>query len=103
MTTSNSNEPPKPGRSPVDQANFEASSVTSGGYMLGADSLPHEGVPQGVVTKYHHRSENIYPGVERDYSIYVPAQYDASHPACLMVFQDGPFYLNLVVNAPIVF
>ncbi len=93
----------QPGRSPTDQANFDASITTSGGYMLGADSLPREGVPRGQLSQYHHRSENIYPGVERDYWIYVPAQYDASKPACLMVFQDAEFYIKLVVNAPIVF
>jgi len=96
-------DPPKPGRSPADQANFDASIATSGGYTLGADSLPQEGVPQGEVTKYPHHSENIYPGVERDYWVYVPAQYDATKPTCLMVFQDGPFYLGKVVNAPTVF
>ena len=31
----------------------------------------------------------IYPGTERNYWIYVPRQYDASKPACLMVVQDG--------------
>lgn len=31
----------------------------------------------------------IYPGTERNYWVYVPNQYDASKPACLMVVQDG--------------
>jgi gluconolactonase len=31
----------------------------------------------------------IYPGTERNYWVYVPKQYDASKPACLMVVQDG--------------
>lgn len=31
----------------------------------------------------------IYPGTERNYWIYVPKQYDATKPACLMVVQDG--------------
>ena len=31
----------------------------------------------------------IYPGTERDYWVYVPKQYDAAKPACVMVVQDG--------------
>ena len=30
----------------------------------------------------------------RDYFIYVPAQYDGTKPAALMVFQDGRNYVN---------
>jgi enterochelin esterase-like enzyme len=30
----------------------------------------------------------------RDYWVYVPAQYDAARPACLMVFQDGAGFVN---------
>jgi hypothetical protein len=36
----------------------------------------------------------VYPGTVRDWWIYVPKQYDASSPACLMVFQDGAAYSN---------
>ena len=57
-------------------------------YTLGPDSQRQPGVPQGVVTKYSWTSQ-IYPGTTRDYWIYVPAQYSASKPACLMIFQDG--------------
>ncbi len=31
----------------------------------------------------------IYPETERKYWVYVPRQYDAAKPACLMVVQDG--------------
>ncbi|MEZ4668430.1 MAG: alpha/beta hydrolase-fold protein [Anaerolineae bacterium] len=63
-------------------------------YSLAGDSLPHDGVPRGEVTQYHWKSDHIYPGTERDYWLYVPQQYDGSHPACLMVFQDGELYLR---------
>ena len=36
----------------------------------------------------------IFPDTIREYSVYVPAQYDASKPACVMVFQDGHAYAN---------
>lgn len=31
----------------------------------------------------------IYPGTARNYWVYVPKQYDAAKPACMMVVQDG--------------
>ena len=62
-------------------------------YVLGADSKRKEGTPVGEVTRHSHKSE-IFPGTERDYWIYVPAQYDGSAPAAVMVFQDGKWYVN---------
>ena len=61
-------------------------------YKHGPDSMRQEGVPQGVVTQSKWVSEKIYPGTERDMWIYVPAQYDKTKPACLMIFQDGGGY-----------
>src|SRR5690606_29832549 len=55
-------------------------------YTLGPDSLPQPGVPQGNVTQHSWKSA-LYPGTTRDYWVYVPAQYDDSQPACVMVFQ----------------
>jgi gluconolactonase len=57
-------------------------------YKLGPDSQRQEGVPKGTVTK-HQWTSRLYPGTVRDYWIYLPAQYDKSKPACVMVFQDG--------------
>lgn len=34
----------------------------------------------------------IYPGTERDYKVYVPAQYDGKTPACLYFGLDGILY-----------
>ena len=62
-------------------------------YKLGPDSMPQEGVPRGTVTK-HSWTSKIFPGTVRDYWVYVPAQYSASKPACVMVFQDGGGYVN---------
>ncbi len=63
-------------------------------YKLGPDSQRQEGVPQGKVTKHSWTSKQFYPGTERDYWVYVPAQYDAKKGACLMVFQDGNNYVR---------
>lgn len=46
------------------------------------------GVPKGIVTAGQATSK-IYPGAVRKYWVYVPAQYNASKPACVMIFQDG--------------
>jgi len=74
-------------------------------YKLGPDSQPQEGVPQGKITQGKWVSEKVYPGTERDYWVYVPAQYDGSKPACLMVFHDGGSYAKVdgQFRVPVVF
>lgn len=67
---------------------LQESSVRIEYYEHGPDSLPHEGVPKGKLTKYEWKSQ-IYTNTVREYLVYVPAQYDAAKPACVMIFQDG--------------
>jgi gluconolactonase len=57
-------------------------------YPLTADSERQAGVPPGQVTK-HTWTSTVFPGTQRDYWVYVPAQYRADTPAAVMVFQDG--------------
>ena len=64
-------------------------------YQLGPDSAPHLGVPEGKVLGPMPLSSNVFPNTTRDYWVYLPAQYDASKPACLMVFQDGHAFVGL--------
>ena len=73
-------------------------------YKLGPDSQRQEDVPRGQVTQHQWKS-NIFAGTERDYWVYVPAQYKADTPACVMVFQDGGSYVSEKGNfrVPIVF
>ncbi|MCP5110209.1 MAG: esterase family protein [bacterium] len=53
------------------------------------ECYPAGSVPQGTLSeKLVHHSE-IYPSMTADYWIYVPAQYNPSEPAALMVWQDG--------------
>ena len=63
-------------------------------YKLGPDSLPQEGVPKGKLEGPFVIPSQAYPGTQHTYTIYVPAQYDASKPACLMVFNDGHAFSN---------
>ena len=58
-------------------------------YRLGPDSLPQEGVPKGEIRGPFTLPCTVYPGTQHTYWVYVPAQYDPSIPAALMVFQDG--------------
>jgi enterochelin esterase family protein len=74
-------------------------------YVLGPDSQRQPESPQGRVLQGKWISERVYPGTERDYWVYIPAQYDGSRPAALMVFQDGGNYQKLdgQFRVPIVF
>src|SRR6476660_6716309 len=63
-------------------------------YKLGPDSQKQAGVPEGKVTPMPKWESKIFPGTVRDWWIYVPAQYDAKKPACVMIFQDGGGYVS---------
>jgi enterochelin esterase-like enzyme len=66
----------------------------TGEYPLTADSLPQSGVPTGRLEgPFLFRSEVIANTVRR-YWVYVPAQYDSTQPANVLVFQDGQRAVN---------
>ncbi len=74
-------------------------------YPLGPDSQRKEGVPRGKITDFDWTESKVFPGTIRRCSIYVPAQYDGTKPAALMVFQDGHTYMGEAgdFRVPIVF
>jgi hypothetical protein len=55
------------------------------------------GVPinKGEVIHRNFTNSTVYPGTKRNYSIYIPHNYDADKPPCLYVAMDGISY-----NAP---
>jgi enterochelin esterase family protein len=63
-------------------------------YKLGPDSLPQPGVPEGKLFGPLTLASNVFPNTTRNYWVYVPAQYNGSKPASLMIFQDGHAYIN---------
>lgn len=65
-----------------------------GPYPVDPASQRQDGVPKGKVERHTFAKSTIYPGTTREYSLYIPAQYDSSQPAALMVFQDGDGYLS---------
>lgn len=84
---------------PVSQWIFAADD-----YQFGPDSMVQEGVPQGKIIEGKHTS-TVFPETVRNYWVYIPAQYDGSSPAAVMVFQDGGSYVNKTgqFRVPVVF
>jgi enterochelin esterase family protein len=74
-------------------------------YAHGPDSFRQPGVARGTIHDHEWSASRVFPGTNRRYWVYVPAEYTASEPASLMVFQDGHMYLDPEgeVRAPIVF
>jgi enterochelin esterase family protein len=68
--------------------------------VFGPLSQRQTGVPEGTLLGPIQHSSKIYDGMKSDYWVYVPAQYDPSRPAALMVFQDGKGYLDREGNNP---
>ena len=63
-------------------------------YKLGPDSQFKAEVPHGRVERFQFTNSTMFPGTARDGGVYIPAQYDPSKPAALMVFQDGMGYVT---------
>lgn len=62
-------------------------------YAPGPDAQPQPG-PRGAVRTGTFVTSRVLPGTIREYFVYVPAQYTAAKPACLMVFFDGAGFMN---------
>lgn len=56
------------------------------------DSIENPDIPQGEIITFEFSESKIFPATTRKVWVYVPAQYDASEPACLYVCQDGIKY-----------
>ena len=78
--------------------------VAADDYALGADSKPQD-VPHGEVRSAVFAASKVFPGTTRDYFVYVPKQYRADRPACLMVFFDGAGMMGATgaYRVPVVF
>ena len=75
----------------IDGAKF-GGSYDVPAYTLASYGQP--GVPQGKLSEKHVNVSKVYAGMQSDYWVYVPAQYDPSVPAALMVWQDGERYIT---------
>jgi len=63
-------------------------------YVLGPDSMSQTNAPHGRVVGPLTLASDVFTNTTRNYWVYVPAQYDPSHAACLIIFQDGHTYVN---------
>ena len=69
------------------------------------DAMVRESVPHGKVEQMPAWESKVFENTVRDWSIYVPAQYDKAKPAALMIFQDGHSYVDVKgrFRVPVVF
>ena len=73
-------------------------------YTPHADSQPQAGVPKGNILQQPEWKSQVFKDTVRNWWVYVPEQYKPDGPpACVMVFQDGNFYIKPPVNVPVVF
>jgi enterochelin esterase family protein len=80
---------------------YEAGGKRTGGgnlevYAIHPDSVEKPGVPKGTLTQQPKWKSKVFANTERDWWVYVPAQYKPESPACVMVFQDGAGMKNYV-------
>jgi enterochelin esterase-like enzyme/sugar lactone lactonase YvrE len=68
---------------------------TSPAWQPHPDAVPRDDVPHGTVVSMPAWESKIFENTIRDWSVYVPAQYDQDQPAALMVFQDGQSFSNV--------
>jgi enterochelin esterase-like enzyme len=61
---------------------------------FGPYSYSKPGVPQGKLSEKGVFTSKIYDGMQSDYWVYTPAQYDPGTPAALMVWDDGQQFIN---------
>lgn len=65
-------------------------------YSSDPDSEPRPENPKGTVTQKPSWHSSVFEGTDRDWWVYVPAQYRADEPACTMIFQDGQSMVRYV-------
>lgn len=78
----------------VPQAGSKAGPNPDAFYHLGPDSMAQQGVPKGQISGPFTLPCAVYPGTQHTYWLYLPAQYDATKPTALMVYQDGQAFMD---------
>lgn len=91
-----------PGMPVEDRARFAHSIRGGEPYKPGADSIRRPEVARGKVTAGICPAGAVYPDLEHEYSLYVPAQYDPAGSNGLLVCFDGKHYLGPECDVPAV-
>ena len=63
-------------------------------YVLGPDSHPQAGVPEGRVLSFVLEQSTTYPGFRHEWWLYLPPGYDGKKTLPAMIFQDGGGYVK---------
>lgn len=74
----------------------ELASGTLEVYLSNHDNERDPANPKGTLKAMGAFESKIFPGTTRNWWLYIPAQYDGSEPASVMVFQDGQSYKDFV-------
>jgi hypothetical protein len=75
--------------SDVGQPIVEPSPRADGSYPDAPEATQPPNSPKGEMLNVSLGESKIYPGTERDVSVYVPSAYTGERPACLYVKLDG--------------
>ncbi len=54
-----------------------------------SQSIQNDEIPKGRLEKFEFSDSEIFPGTEREVTVYIPSQIDPAVPACVYVQQDG--------------
>jgi len=54
-----------------------------------APAIKAEDIKEGSIKQFSFTQSKVFPGTVRDVTVFIPAQYDASKPACVYVKTDG--------------
>ena len=54
-----------------------------------APAIKPEDIKEGTLKQFSFTQSKIFPGTVRDVTVFIPAQYDPSKPACVYVKTDG--------------
>jgi gluconolactonase len=54
-----------------------------------APEIKPEDILQGTTKQFQFTQSKVFPGTVRDVTVFIPAQYDGSKPACVYVKTDG--------------
>jgi enterochelin esterase family protein len=97
--------PPPPidrfdGPNEKDKASYQY--TDAGDYGLGPMSRARPDTPKGELSEHIVENCVVYPGVKHQYRLYKPARHDPSEALPLMIFLDGPLFLDPRMSTEIV-
>ncbi len=74
---------------PLAGSTFSAAKPDAPAQQYEPLSIKPEEVLAGTIKQFSFAQSVIFPGTVRDVTVFIPAQYDASKPACVYVKTDG--------------